>query len=81
MLGRPILVLAASGLPEAVARSAASTLMHFVLGHVAEEQARREWVRLTAAGAVKGGVQPQEDDQERFDNGVALILDGAATSL
>lgn len=74
VLGAPVLVLAAGGMAEPIARAAATTLWHFVLGHVAEEQARRDWVRL----ANPGRDRQLADDEQRFRTGVGLIIDGAA---
>lgn len=78
VLERPVLVLAAGGIPEPTARQAASTLLHFVLGHVAEEQARRYWVQL-AAPATDAGAEAEEIG--RLRGGVELILNGAAATL
>lgn len=75
IISEPILVLAAAGLPPDTARSAAGTLLHFILGHVAEEQTRREWERLTTTDSADAA-QPVRDDRERFDTGVDLLLDG-----
>lgn len=77
---RPVLVMAAAGVPPAVADSAASTLVHFVLGHVSEEQAKREWLRFSPPGAEMENAHGR-DDHERFVGGVQLILDGASTQL
>lgn len=67
----PATVLAAAGLPPAEARGAASALLYFVLGHVAEEHARRDWERFHPADPATA-----MDADAHFSLGVALILDG-----
>lgn len=76
-LGRhPATLLAAGGLTPADAHTAASTLLHFILGHVAEEQARRDWERF---GPKTG--ENVRGDEATFELGLALILDGIGTRL
>lgn len=62
--------LAAAGLDDRVARAAASTLVHYVLGHTFEEQTQ---LQARSAGAVAG--DPLADDRD-FAIGLGLILDG-----
>lgn len=86
VLERPILMLAAAGIPEPTARQAASTLWHFVLGHVAEEQARRYLVQMNLAasespGRSASGSSPEVSDEEQLRGGVGLILSGASAAL
>lgn len=54
------------------ARAAGAAVLHFVLGHVAEEQARREWERF---GKPTPDSAP-EAPTGSFDLGVALLLAG-----
>ena len=72
----PTTVLAAAGLEPDNARAAAGTLLHFVVGHVAEEQAAEEWDRLGQPSP-----QPSPSTGESFELGLALILDGIAAQL
>lgn len=67
----PATLLAAAGLAPDEARGAASALLYFVLGHVAEEQARHDWERFNPGepGAAAAG-------DEAFALGVGLLLDG-----
>ena len=67
----PATLLAAAGLAPDEARGAASALLYFVLGHVAEEQARQDWERFNPGepGAAAAG-------DEAFALGVGLLLDG-----
>lgn len=64
-------VLRGAGLSQADADAAASALLHLVLGHVAEEQARRDWERF---GRPAG--QTHLSDPASFSLGVSLLLDG-----
>lgn len=72
----PTTVLATAGLPPAEAKVAATTVLHFVLGQVAEEQAHQVWQRF--AGPSAGN---ESAGDETFRVGLALILDGVATRL
>jgi TetR/AcrR family transcriptional regulator, tetracycline repressor protein len=65
-------LLSDGGLPPEQARWGARTLMHFILGAVAEEQTRAE---LAGAGLVPPGFQELQAD-EAFDFGVDTILRG-----
>jgi len=69
----PVALLEASGLGQSDAEALASAVLHFVLGHVAEEQARSDWERFgqpdPGRSATATGVT--------FDVGVHLLLDGA----
>lgn len=67
----PATLLAAAGLPPDEARGAASALVHFVLGHVAEHQARLDWERFHAADPAAA-----PDADAAFALGVGLLLDG-----
>lgn len=70
----PATLLSAAGGEAEAARSAAVTLLHFILGHVAEEQARLDWERY-------GRPRPDEprlSDDVTFATGVNLILNGVA---
>lgn len=67
----PATLLAAAGLPPAEARGAASALLYFVLGHVAEEQARRDWERFHPADPTTA-----VDADAGFALGIGLLLDG-----
>lgn len=71
----PALVLAQAGVPDADAAAAASTLVHFVLGHVAEEQARLDWERF---GRPDPGRRRTATDGT-FELGVGLLIDGVAS--
>lgn len=67
----PATLLATAGLSPTEARGAASALLYFVLGHVAEEQARLDWERFHPTDASSA----QEAD-EAFALGIRLLLDG-----
>jgi TetR/AcrR family tetracycline transcriptional repressor len=62
-------VLTSAGLPEDLVPVAARTLLHFVFGHVTDEQTN---LQASSAGAIVD--QPREDSD--FDRGLALLLDG-----
>lgn len=73
----PVELLVGSGLPLGDASAAASTVLHFVLGHVAEEQARRDWERF-------GHPDPERRPtatEASFVLGMELVLDGVASRL
>ncbi len=70
-LRHPATLFATAGLPPAEARGAASALLYFVLGHVAEEQARQDWERFHAADP-----ETAADAEASFILGVRLLLDG-----
>lgn len=65
-------LLRAGASPE-LAGVGARTLVHFVLGHVADEQARG---RAGAEVGVEGGVEGGAGNSEDFAVGLGLILDG-----
>ncbi len=65
-------VLRGAGLSETDAEAAASTLVHFILGHVAQEQARLEWERFGKPDPDRGATATAAS----FAFGVRLILDG-----
>ncbi|MDO5533767.1 MAG: TetR/AcrR family transcriptional regulator C-terminal domain-containing protein [Propionibacteriaceae bacterium] len=69
----PATLLGTAGLPAAQARGAASALLYFVLGHVAEEQARLDWERFHPADPALAG-----DADAAFALGVRLLLDGVS---
>lgn len=73
---RPTALLADAGLPDAQAAASASALLHFVLGHVAEEQARLDWERF-------GSAEPSQRraTDQTFAVGVRLIVDGLGVRL
>ncbi|KQX73915.1 MULTISPECIES: TetR/AcrR family transcriptional regulator [Aeromicrobium] len=60
------------GLPPELARAAATTILHFVFGHVSEEQAH---LQASSVGAI-GDDAPAGADAASFDLGLSLILDG-----
>lgn len=69
---RPAHVLVQEGVSPADADAAASAVLHFVLGHVAEEQARRDWERF-------GRPDPAREPTATaatFGLGADLLLDG-----
>ena len=68
----PVSVLRAAGLSDAQAAPAASALLHFVLGHVAEEHARADWEKF---GRPAPGERPRSDARS-FELGVGLLVDG-----
>lgn len=70
-LRHPATLCAAAGLSSPDARGAASALLHFILGHVAEEQARLDWERFYPADP-----SAAPDDAATFALGVRLLLDG-----
>jgi hypothetical protein len=55
------------------ARAGAAALVHYVLGHTAHEQSHAQ-----LAGAASGGSGGGRDAEERFELGLALLLDGLA---
>lgn len=63
----------AAGVPQAQARVGAAALVHYVLGHTAHEQAHAQLVAGAPADAGAG-----HDPGERFELGLALLLDGLA---
>ncbi|GEA88717.1 TetR family transcriptional regulator [Cellulomonas cellasea] len=63
----------AAGVPQALAAAGAAALVHYVLGHTAHEQAHAQLVAGAPAGAETG-----HDAGERFELGLALLLDGLA---
>ncbi|MGL5406921.1 MAG: TetR/AcrR family transcriptional regulator C-terminal domain-containing protein [Propionibacteriaceae bacterium] len=75
MLITPTRVLVAAGMAETTARSCAATLIHLLLGAVADEQAHHEWNRLRGSEVVS--VEVGSD----FTFGLGLILDGIAAEL
>lgn len=68
----PTAALSAAGLSHPDADAAASALLHFVLGHVAEEQARADWERFGQPDPDRG---PTATEQT-FTVGVQLLVDG-----
>lgn len=66
-------VLRAAGLPAPEADAAATAVLHFVLGHVSEEQARLDWERFG-----KAGPSERRATDETFALGVRLLRDGIA---
>lgn len=70
-------VLGGAGLAAPDADAAATTLLHFVLGHVAQEQARLEWERFGKPDPDRASTATAES----FAFGVDLILDGIAGQL
>ncbi|MBB2921943.1 TetR family transcriptional regulator [Cellulomonas cellasea] len=63
----------AAGVPRAQADAGSAALVHYVLGHTAHEQAHAQLVAGAPAGAEAG-----HDAGERFELGLALLLDGLA---
>lgn len=61
--------LRAAGLPVTLARTAARTLLHYVFGHVSEEQTH---LQAGSAGAIADGPREESD----FLTGLSLVLDG-----
>lgn len=72
----PAIALAAGGLAPDAALAAAGTLLHFVVGHVAEEQAAAEWERSGQSAA-----DPAPATEASFLLGLTLVLDGIAAQL
>ena len=64
--------LTAGGLEERLVRVAARTLLHFVLGHVADEQTH---LQAGSAGAIPD--EPRESSD--FAVGLAIVVDGIRT--
>ncbi len=65
-------VIAAGGFDDAFARSAATTILYFVFGHVSDEQTH---LQAGSAGAIDD--EPLERaDSDSFELGLTLILDG-----
>lgn len=65
-------IFRAAGWPEADADRAARAMTHFVLGHVMQEQTRRN---LISVGVLAGSVH--DLDEEGFDLGLELLVRGA----
>lgn len=63
----------AAGVPGVQAEAGAAALVHYVLGHTAHEQSHAQ---LAPAGP--GGSGSERDAEERFELGLALLLDGLA---
>lgn len=63
----------AAGVPGVRAEAGAAALVHYVLGHTAHEQSHAQ---LAPAGP--GGSGSERDAEERFELGLALLLDGLA---
>ncbi|MFC4786788.1 TetR/AcrR family transcriptional regulator C-terminal domain-containing protein [Nocardioides sp. MAHUQ-72] len=61
--------LADGGLAPELRRTAARTLLHFVFGHVSEEQTH---LQAGSAGAIDGAPREESD----FDLGLAIVVDG-----
>ncbi len=66
--------LAAAGFDPSLASAGARTLLHYVFGHAADEQA---YLQAGSAGAVDGPPRSTSD----FDLGLSLIVDGLAVRL
>ena len=64
-------VLVDGGIPDDLAAAASRTLIHFVLGHVTDEQTHRQ---AGSAGAIDA--DPSADFSADFATGVALVLAG-----
>jgi TetR/AcrR family transcriptional regulator, tetracycline repressor protein len=73
-VAHPARVLASAGVTTHDADAAAAAIWHFVLGHVAEEQARRDWERFGRPDPAAGPTATAAT----FDLGTALLLDGIA---
>lgn len=61
--------LADGGFPPTLGRTAARTLLHFVFGHVSEEQTH---LQAGSAGAIEGAPREASD----FDLGLGIVVDG-----
>jgi AcrR family transcriptional regulator len=61
--------LSAGGLDERLVRVAARTLLHFVLGHVGDEQTH---LQAGSVGAIPDGPREESD----FATGLAIVVDG-----
>lgn len=70
--GRLAASIAGAGFDEPFARAAAATILHFVFGHVSDEQTH---LQADSIGAIDGGVGERADGAS-FALGLALILDG-----
>lgn len=64
-----VAVLAEGGFDADLVRTAAGTLLHFIFGHVADEQ-----THLQAASA--GAIDDPPRDRSDFELGLALVVDG-----
>ena len=64
-------LLSAAGLDERLVRTAARTLVHFVLGHAGDEQTH---LQADSAGALGPAAGPRAEAD--FDAGLAIVLDG-----
>lgn len=70
--GRVAAAISSAGFDEAFARAAATTVLHFVFGHVSEEQTH---LQANSAGAIDA--EPLDRaDADSFELGLTLILDG-----
>jgi TetR/AcrR family transcriptional regulator, tetracycline repressor protein len=70
--GRLTSVISVGGFADPFARSAATTLLHFVFGHVSDEQTHRQ---ANSAGAIDAEPLVRADS-DTFELGLTLILDG-----
>jgi len=70
-LGRLAASIREAGFDEAFAGAAASTILHFVFGHVSDEQTH---LQANSVGAIDHPVDRADSDS--FELGLTLILDG-----
>ncbi|AXT86228.1 TetR family transcriptional regulator [Aeromicrobium sp. A1-2] len=70
--GRLSAAISSGGFDDSFARSAATTILYFVFGHVSDEQTH---LQANSAGAIDGD-QPARADSASFELGLTLILDG-----
>lgn len=72
-------VLAGAGLDPREARAAAASVLHFVMGHAVDEQGHAQMRAFGVAGASRPG--EDDDPDERFDYGLALLVEGLRAHL
>ncbi len=68
-------LLAGAGLSDDLARTAARTLVHFVLGHAGDEQTHLQADSVGALSGTRGG-QGGPREVSDFEPGLAIVLDG-----
>ncbi|WP_240613175.1 TetR family transcriptional regulator [Brachybacterium endophyticum] len=74
------------GAPEALARTAAEAVTHFVIGHAFHEQQQRQAARLGALAASRPGAAPEHPETpstppSEFSAGLELIAAGVEASV
>ncbi|AYG04632.1 TetR family transcriptional regulator [Gryllotalpicola protaetiae] len=72
--------IAADGFDPNTARRAASTLLHFILGHVSHEQQRMQYDSLGVLADHTGSLRDEDDPAAEYAFGVGLLVSGLELS-